>query len=201
MQPSGQSYKLIHGVSHSAEVAPMDPYAQSIQSKRLDGFTGQPFLRSRRLLLPPARRHWGLPVSTTAFAARERMSTFKGMLFWLFKGDLKVRSGTVYLHRSSYGTNFDTSEIASPALGVFKWYRSIGVSRPRYRDHTLQNKSSERGIASKIVFMMIRIQGAKHHGTPRPEGSNFGFESQVVPATTKTMFVCKFPLILCRALR
>ena len=37
-----------------------------------------------------------------------------GLLFGLLKGVLKVSSGTVQWHRSSYGTDFDSSEVASP---------------------------------------------------------------------------------------
>ena len=36
-----------------------------------------------------------------------------GLLLWLFKGDFKVGSGTVYWCRITYGRDFDSSEIAS----------------------------------------------------------------------------------------
>ena len=35
-------------------------------------------------------------------------------VFWLFQGALKVSSGTDTRYRSSYGTGFDNSELASP---------------------------------------------------------------------------------------
>ena len=38
----------------------------------------------------------------------------QGLLFWLFLRGLKVSLGTVEWYRSSYGTDFDTPEIASP---------------------------------------------------------------------------------------
>ena len=38
----------------------------------------------------------------------------QGLLFWLFEGSFKVSSVTVEWCRSSYGTDFDDSEIASP---------------------------------------------------------------------------------------
>ena len=38
--------------------------------------------------------------------------------FWLFKGGFKVSSGTVEWYTSSYGTDFDSSEIASPLKEV-----------------------------------------------------------------------------------
>ena len=38
----------------------------------------------------------------------------QGLQFWLFKGRVKVSSGTVKWYRSNYGTDFDSSEIASP---------------------------------------------------------------------------------------
>ena len=34
-------------------------------------------------------------------------------VFWLFKGGLEVSSGIVYWYRSSYGTDFEISAIAS----------------------------------------------------------------------------------------
>ena len=41
----------------------------------------------------------------------------QGLLFWLFKGAFKVSSGTVNKwYRSSSGTDFDSSEIASPHM-------------------------------------------------------------------------------------
>ena len=38
------------------------------------------------------------------------------MVFWLFQGGFKVSSGTVEWYMSSYGADFDNSEIASPEL-------------------------------------------------------------------------------------
>ena len=38
----------------------------------------------------------------------------QGQLFWLFEAGFKVSSGTVKWYRSSYGTDFENSEIASP---------------------------------------------------------------------------------------
>ena len=35
-------------------------------------------------------------------------------MFWLFKGGFRLISGTVEWYRSSYGSDFNTSEIASP---------------------------------------------------------------------------------------
>ena len=37
-----------------------------------------------------------------------------GLPIWLFKGGFKVSSGTVEWYRSNSGTDFDTSEMASP---------------------------------------------------------------------------------------
>ena len=37
-------------------------------------------------------------------------------VLWLFGGGLKVSSGTVEWYRSSCGTDFDTSETASPEI-------------------------------------------------------------------------------------
>ena len=39
----------------------------------------------------------------------------QGLLFWLFEGDFKASLGIVEWYRSSYGSDFDTSEKASPA--------------------------------------------------------------------------------------
>ena len=38
----------------------------------------------------------------------------QALLFWLFNGEFKVSSGTVEWYRSSCGTDFDHSEMASP---------------------------------------------------------------------------------------
>ena len=37
-------------------------------------------------------------------------------VFWLCTGGFKVSSGTVESYRSSYGADFETSEIASPVI-------------------------------------------------------------------------------------
>ena len=43
-------------------------------------------------------------------------------VYWLFKRGFKVSSGTVgQWYRSSYGTNFDNSETASPVEGTELW--------------------------------------------------------------------------------
>ena len=44
-----------------------------------------------------------------------------GPLCWLFKGGFKVSSGTVEWYRNMYGTDFDISEMASPALLGLIW--------------------------------------------------------------------------------
>ena len=46
----------------------------------------------------------------------EACRLLQGLLFWLLKGGLKVSLGTVSWYRSSYGTDFDNSEIACPVL-------------------------------------------------------------------------------------
>ena len=51
-----------------------------------------------------------LEVSQTSGALVE------GLLFWLFKRGFKVSSGTVEWYVSSYGTDFDDSEIARPVI-------------------------------------------------------------------------------------
>ena len=40
----------------------------------------------------------------------------QGLPFWLFDWGFKVSSGTVPLCRSSYGTDYDDSEIAGPVV-------------------------------------------------------------------------------------
>ena len=50
-------------------------------------------------------------------------SLTQGLRFWLFKGGFSVSSCTAEWYRSSFGTDFDCSEIASPVL--FRW--SLGV--------------------------------------------------------------------------
>ena len=42
--------------------------------------------------------------------------SYRGVLCWLFKGGFKVSSGTLGWYRSSYGTDFDDSEIAGPVM-------------------------------------------------------------------------------------
>ena len=45
----------------------------------------------------------------------ELQAPTQGVLFWLFTGSFKVSLSTVSWHRSSHGTDFDSSETASPA--------------------------------------------------------------------------------------
>ena len=51
-------------------------------------------------------------------AASQRAALYQGLPFWLFRRGFKVSSGTAYLYRSSSGTGFDDSEIASPTAEV-----------------------------------------------------------------------------------
>ena len=44
----------------------------------------------------------------------------QGLLFWLLKGGFRVSSGTVKWYISSYATDFDNSEMASPVKGSCK---------------------------------------------------------------------------------
>ena len=41
---------------------------------------------------------------------------YRACYFGCFEGDLRVSLGTAFWYRSNYGTDFDNSEIASPAL-------------------------------------------------------------------------------------
>ena len=43
-----------------------------------------------------------------------QLGEFQGLLFRLFKGGFRVSSGTSAWHMSSYESDFDNSEIASP---------------------------------------------------------------------------------------
>ena len=57
---------------------------------------------------------------TSLKAPRPSSALMQGTLFWLFQGGFKVSSGTVEWYRSSCGTLFDNSEIASPVIGPNK---------------------------------------------------------------------------------
>ena len=52
----------------------------------------------------------------------------QGLLLWLFKGVSKVSSGTVQWYRSSYGTDFDNAEVASPVLHWLLGVRAQSLS-------------------------------------------------------------------------
>ena len=41
----------------------------------------------------------------------------QGLVFWMFGRGIKVSLGTVSWYRSSYGTDFDLSEIAGSVIG------------------------------------------------------------------------------------
>ena len=53
-----------------------------------------------------------------------------GKLFGLFKGGFKVSLGIVQWYTSSYGTDFDSSDIASPVPGH-------GAEYPTSKEYTL----------------------------------------------------------------
>ena len=53
----------------------------------------------------------------------------QGLLFGLFKGSFKVSSGAGYWYISSYGTDFDDSEIAIPVSAALS--ASIVSSSPQ----------------------------------------------------------------------
>ena len=58
-------------------------------------------------------------------------SIFNWFLLWLLQGDFKVSSGTIPWYRSSYGTDFDTSEIASPVIAEEaekSWVQNPGMA-------------------------------------------------------------------------
>ena len=57
-----------------------------------------------------------LLLSVQARIDTKQRSIVQGLLFWLFRGSFKASSGTVLWYRSSYGTNFENSEIASPVV-------------------------------------------------------------------------------------
>ena len=52
------------------------------------------------------------------------------VLLWLFKGGFKVSLGTPEWYRSSYCTDFDTSEIASPVVASVARRRRSKSPRP-----------------------------------------------------------------------
>ena len=53
---------------------------------------------------------------------------FQGLLFWLFKAGFEVNSDTVKWYRSSYGTDVDSPEIASPIFRAPEYAESISGS-------------------------------------------------------------------------
>ena len=57
----------------------------------------------------------GCPASVYVEHSLRQVS--QGLLFWLFKAAFKVSSAISWWFRSSYGTDFDKSEIASPVSG------------------------------------------------------------------------------------
>ena len=57
---------------------------------------------------------------------------FHGLLFWLFRGCFKVSLGVAEWYRSSYGTDSENSEIASPVLHESSWSLHADISNSRY---------------------------------------------------------------------
>ena len=49
---------------------------------------------------------------------RPKHPNMAGLLSWLFEGGVKVSSGIVEWYRGSCGTDFDSSDIASPVHGM-----------------------------------------------------------------------------------
>ena len=91
-----------------------------------------------------------------------------GLLFWLFKRGFKVSSGNnsfVKWHRSSYGADLDTSEIAgseSGRAGNRRTPPSSARGRPKARtDGSCTNAVSQGGLYLRTCVMELQAAAGK----------------------------------------